>query len=281
MTTEIISDVAFYDPNNLIPYAEKDEAIIRGVTKGLLDWSNPECYTGGAVSNGTIFTSLTSDESMAEAKNSFDAPTDGMLKINPTVSGPKIDLPSTFLLPAECNRFLAIIWLKSVKSGHAGGASNSQLVLIGALTNTSTTAQWGIGFQVFSGSVSHFRGWVPASDSSAVDVTTTDGGVIDHVFDEALHQIALEWAADADAGTYRARLYADRVVVAEKTGTYSGSILVPSLTPAIGRPSGNFNATYADGVHVGRPSLWDLTGTDLTTDEIMEADWDAAQGYLA
>jgi len=279
MAVDILSDVDFFDPDNLIPYAELDDAIVRGVTLALLDFSNPDCHSGsGAIGSAAVFQSLTVDRANATTANAFDAIVDGMLKMPPAVSSPKVNLPASFLLPSTCERFLVILWVKAPKTGWPG--SGSLISLLAAMTNSTTTAQWGLGLQNNAGTISNIKAWFPGSATAATEVTVA-GGALDALLDSALHQLALQWEVNADGTTYTARLLLDGAQVGLATGAYAGSINVPALTPVLGRASSSFITTYADGVWLGRPSLWDLTDSELTVAEALQSDVDAAAGWLA
>lgn len=280
MTTAILSDVAFHDPDNLIPYAELDDAIVRSLTRGLLDFSNPDCYSGsGAIAAGTVMQSLTTDRGAATAATALGAVTNGLLGLPNTVSGPKLNLPDTFKLPATCKKFLAILWLKAPKTGWA--ASGSLYSLMGVLNNVTTTAQWGVSLTNNTGTIAQANVYVPVSDTSAGTAFTVNGSALDSLLDGTLHQLALEWEVDAVADTYTARLYRDGAQVGIGTGSFTAAtITVPATAPCIGRAGSSFLTAFAPGVYVGRPSLWDLSGSGRSVANILADDADAAAGYL-
>src|SRR5690606_6138400 len=147
-----------------------------GVTLAMLDFSNPNCHDGSAIVNGTVFNSLTTDGADATAANALDAVANGLLKMPPAVSGPKVNLPSSFILPADCEHFLAILWLKAPKTGHAG--TGSIYSLLGVLNNTTTTAQWGFGLQNNAGTINNLKFYYPASASSAGEATISSASII-------------------------------------------------------------------------------------------------------
>lgn len=274
MTTIIKSDHPFYDPSNLIPYAELDDAIIRPLTLGILDFSNPETYAGtGVISINDQLKSLTVDRSAAIANTAFPALVNGMLNI-PTTASPKITLPSTFKLAADCTRMLAILWVKAPKTGWA--ASGSLYSMIGVLDNVTTTAQWGLGLQNSSGTIANLKFWYPASATSAGELTSAN---VNALLDGQLHQLAMEWEVNGSAFTVT--IYIDGAVLATASGTYAGSINVPVTSPTMARAGSSFVTTYAAGVYLGRPSLWNLSGSDVLTSDILGDDVDAAAGYLA
>lgn len=280
MSTDIISTVDFYDPDNLIPYAELDEAIVRPLTLGLLDFSNPSCHDGsGDLLAGEAVTSLTADRSGGVVSVDMGAITAGMLEIPSDVTGPKLALPNTFILPSDCTKFLAIIWTKAPETGWVGAGSS--VSLIGALNNVTNLAQWGIAPQVNGGVVNNFRVFVPISDASA-GIITLPTGVRDAVFNGVLHQLGLEWSVDLVGNLSTLKFYVDRALVHTATAVFTASsIIVPAITPSIGRPSGSFAGDYPPNLWVGRPSLWNLTGSTKPVADILALDADAADGILA
>jgi hypothetical protein len=281
MTTQILSDAAFYDPNNLIPYIELDDSIVRGATLALLDFSNGDCYTGsGAIAPGAQMLSLTNDRAVATAATALGAVTQGLLGIPSTVASPKLNLPNSFLLPSTCRRFLSIAWLKAPASGWA--ASGSTYSLIGVLNNTTTTAQWGITLTNSAGTIAKATVIFPISASSAgaLDISAS---ALATILDGNLHQLAVEWSVNDVAHTYTVNVYSGGVKIASGSGAYTdASIVVPATTPCIGRAGGSFITTYAPNVYIGRPSLWNLTGRDdLVVANILADDAEAAGGYLS
>lgn len=281
MTTEILSDVPFYDPSNLIPFIELDDSIIRNITLGLIDFSNPDSYSGsGAVSANAQFRSLTVDRSVATANTALGSVTNGMLGIPSTVTSPKMTLPNTYLLPANCKRFLSIFWLKAPLSGWA--ASGAGYSIIGVLNNTTTTAQWGFIMTNNAGTIAQASVVFPVSATSAGQINIT-GSALAAILDGNLHQVAIEWSVNDTAHTYAVSVYLGGAVIATGSGAYSDSTInVPATAPAIGRASGSFVTIYAPNVSIGRPSLWNLTGrADLRTANILADDVDAASGYLS
>lgn len=281
MTTEILSDVAFYDPNNLIPYVELDDAIIRPATLALIDFSNPDSYSGsGAIGVNTQFRSLTTDRSVSTASTALGAVINGMLNIPNTVTSPKLTLSNTYLLPANCKRYLSIVWLKAPLTGWAAtGASYS---IIGVLNNTTTTAQWGLTLTNSAGTIAQASVQFPVSASSAGQINIQGSG-LSTILNGSLHQFAVEWSVNDVAHTYAVTVFLDGVTIATGSGAFTDSAInVPATAPSIGRASGSFVTTYAPNVYVGRPSLWNLTNrADLKTASLLADDVDAASGYLS
>ncbi|WP_288080611.1 hypothetical protein [Pseudomonas sp.] len=282
MTIEIVSDVNFYDPENLIPYLENDEAIIRNVTKGMLDFSNEETYAGsGAIASGTTFKSLTVDASIATAGSAFPAMSNGMLKF--LGASPKVTLPSTFKLPTTTKRFMAIFWAKLPASGYQTGSSNVLQSLYGYAANTSTLCQWAAVLSTFqvSGARNLMQFYYPASGGSASNLALSDAESA-ALCNGELHQIALLFDGESVAGMRQAKIYVDKVVKASSAqNTWDGTLNSPATDAVLGYMTAFQSSYTADGLFLGRPSVWDLTGTGKNPEDIIAADWNSAQGYLA
>lgn len=282
MTIEIVSDVAFNDPLNLIPFVEKDEAIIRPLTKGMLDFSNPECYAGsGAVAVNTKFNSLTSDAAQATANSAFPAVAGGLLKF--AGSQPKVTLPDSFKLPNTTKKFLVILWVKLPASGWQTASGNVAQSLMSYASNTGNLAQWFLQLQTIqvSGLLESFRFGAPASGSTtAIEALNYPDSLA--LCDGNLHQLACLFDGAAVAGSRAVSIFVDKVLKQSSPAVaWDGSFNTPAAIPTIGYQQA-FQANYpADGVYLGRPSLWNLTGSGKSVAEILAADWDAAQGFLS
>lgn len=285
MTIEIISDVSFNDPSNLIPYLEKDEAIVRGVTKGMLDFSNTETYAGtGAIPVNTTMKSLTSDAGIATVgpTTPFAAIEGGMLPM-PVAGTPYLTLPDTFKLPSTCKKFVAIVWAKlpagAWPTPEIGGNIFS---LFGYMSNSSSLAQWGLAVQnsPSTGLPTNILAYIPVSSTTGVGVAMNPGAAL-AAFDGNLHQFALEWDGTTPGIALR-KAYIDRIenLVSSPSAAWDNAISTPVAVARLGACPA-FQREYPAGLFVGRPSLWDLTGSTLTTADVLQRDWDAAQGYLA
>lgn len=284
MTTILVSDNEFYDPEGTIPFLEKDPAIIRSVTKALLDFSNQDTYVGsGAIASGTKFKSLTSGGEEATAGTAFAGVTGGMLEIDEAVLAPFVTLPDTFKLPSTTRRFVAILWVKLPNSGWQTTSTNINNALIGYMNNSSTLAQWGIGVTTVqaTGAINGLVAFLPLNSTSANGVGLTNADTLTHVADGELHQIAIYWDAETSGTTHTRKIFVDKVERSSSlAGPWSGNINTPSANVRLGT-SNAFQTTYADGVFLGRPSIHNLTGTGVFPESVIAADWDAAQGYLS
>lgn len=282
MTIEIVSDVNFYDPDNLIPYLENDEAIIRNVTKAMLDFSNPETYSGtGPISSGSTFKSLTADAALATTASAFPAVAGGMLKF--AGLNPKVTLPASFKLPSSTKKMLVILWVKLPSSGYQTGSASVTHLLAGYAANTTTVCQWGICLTTFqaTGLPNRLQFLFPNGAAGAGTLSLSDADSL-ALCDGNLHQVACLWDGESVSGSRSAEIYIDKVKKGSVApSAWDGTIIVPAASAAMGYVAG-FQGDYpSDGLYMGRHSLWDLTGSGKAPGDIIAADWDAAQGYLS
>lgn len=277
MTTQIISDVNFTDPTNLIPYLEKDDAIIRGVTKFMYDFSNPATLNlAGAIPSGQVANSLTSDGGNGALTGALAALSGGMLDVGGT-TGKAWALPATAKLPNTVRRFLAIVWAKVPAAGWQTGSSSVIESLMGYMSNTSSLAQWGLavgtvqatGLPAYIAILTPTNAGVGSQDSIPEALAYCDGN---------LHQFALYFDGESAPGSRTRALYADKALVKSFTGAWDSTVNVPAAGANLGVNTA-FQANYAAGAKLGRCSMWDLTGTAWTPAQILQRDWDAAAGY--
>ena len=283
MTIEIVSDVAFNDPLNLIPFVEKDDAIIRPLTKGMLDFSNPECYAGsGAVAVNTKFNSLTSDAAQATANTAFPPVAGGLLQF--AGLNPKVTLPDSFKLPNTTKKFLVILWVKLPASGWQTANPNIAQSLLSYASNTGSLAQWVLHIATVqaTGVVDRFTFTAPSNGGIGGYAGALSNSDTLALCDGGLHQVACLFDGESVAGFSRSSLYVDKVIkLATASVAWDGSFNTPAATPTLGMQTA-FQANYpTDGVYLGRPSLWNLTGSGKSVAEILAEDWDAAQGFLS
>jgi hypothetical protein len=287
MTIEIISDVAFNDPTNLIPYLEKDEAIIRSLTTSMLDFSHPETYSGsGAISIGQTFKSLTSDAAIASALTAYPAVSGGLV----TASGvsPRISLPAGFKFATNVTKFMVILWCKLPATGWsvAGGSTTRQL--LGYIASASI-GQWGIGISTGLNvdAPTSLNAFFPGI---AFTVGTTD--IVPTVLalsnadtlalcDGNLHQVAIVWSGDATLHTQHREIYVDKVLKAQADVAWTPGVITAPVADCNLMQCGAFQGAYPANLKLGRPSAWNLSGSAVTPTEILARDWDAAQGYLS
>lgn len=285
MTTLIVSDSNFNDPNNLIPYLEKDEAITRGVTLGLVDFSNPACYSGsGAISAGAALTNLTSDATPGSFVTAFDAIQNGMLPFSKGIASAQVALPSTMKMLSVASKILCTAWVKVPATGWPTGQSNSIWALLGVMSNSGNQAQFGLALHVSSdGTVDTLYCYVPSSGSSSTgNLTISAGSALSALTDGNLHQLAVVWDARSVPGMQSTTLYVDKVKTATVAPrTYDGTFNIPAAAPALGYSTAFSTAAPHAGLKLGRPGLWNLSNSQLDPVDIITADFSAAQGYVS
>lgn len=281
MTTQVISDINFNDPGNLIPFLEKDDAIIRGVTKSLIDFSNPASYSGGsaAIPAGTLITSLTSDGQAVATGSTLPPMSGGLVDFGGSSKG--WQLPANFKLPNTCKRFMVILWAKLPGSGYQTVSGNVTQSLLGVMDNAGNLAQWGFELQTIqaSGLPLAFGYLTPTSGSTVTQRMLTNADTL-AVCDGNLHQLAMYFDGESSPGNAFRQCYVDKVLKDSGNSAWDGSFNVPAATPKLG-VSNAFQTSVPVGFRLGRSSMWDLSGTAWTPAQIVQRDWDAAQGYLS
>ena len=280
MAIEIISDITFTDPSNLIPYLEKDSSIVRGVTRGMLDFSNTETYAGsGTIPSGAVFTSLTSDLGTASVNMAFPALSGGMLEL-PTSGVPRATLPDTFKLLSTTKKFSAILWVHLPASGWQTASSNVNNALIGHLGNTGSLAQWGITVSTVqaTGTPNQLSFFSPVSSSSGGAISLGNADTL-ALCNGNLHQVVVCWDGSV-AGTVTRSIYVDKVLKVTSSQSWDNTFVMPTATQCNLGSNFAFQTVYPASVRFGRPSLWDLTNSSLSFTDVIARDWDSSQGYL-
>lgn len=280
MTTQIVSDVNFTDPTNLIPFLEKDDAIIRNVTKGMFDFSNLASLNNAGLNNfGQVATSLTSDAGAGTAAQNLPAQVGGLIDF--AGASKAWGFPNTFKLANTCKRFLAILWVKLPGSGYQTASGNTTQSLMGYMNNTTTLAQWGIALTTVqaTGIPNVLQAIVPASGGVASSPLFLSNADTLALCDGNLHQVALYFDGESSAGQRIVAMYVDKVSKGNNTSAWDGTFNVPAASANLGQNTA-FQANTPANYKLGRPSLWDLTGTAWTPAQILQRDWDAAQGWI-
>lgn len=281
MTTLIVSDTNFDDPTNLIPFLEKDDAIIRNVTMSMLDFSNSASLSvTGAISAGTAVTSLTSDAQTGSAVTALPAQADGLVDFGG--SGLYMKLPDNFKLVNGVKRFMVIVWVKLPATGYQTAAGNTSQAVISNASNTSSLAQWFVNLiTVQATGVPNVVQCGFPSNGSARSVSMPNSETL-ALCDGALHQLALYFDGEGvGTGMSQGSAWIDGVQkVASSIVAWDGTIQQPASEPRLASQVA-YQSSYPAGSKLGRPSMWNLTGTAWTPQQILQRDRDAAQGYLS
>lgn len=288
MSTFIVADSDPTNPPASIPFVEKDAVILRGVTKALLDFSNPETVAQGVpLPISSILKNLVVGGSPATTSGPggsiFPAVYNGTLRsigAGDPGGGSTVALPADFNLPEATQRFLSVIWLRAVKEGWPASSLNG-IYGIGESSNIQQ-ALWlaadasgvitSLRFRMHSRAVAAF-----------LDCIIAPGDALTTVFDGNLHQIGLAFEVVNGIGTQR--IYCDGALLATNSGATTGVrasaikgslFAAPSVSASTGTGKGNLDT------RIGRPQLHDLTSRpELVFTDILERDRNAARGYLA
>src|SRR5205085_12232241 len=199
------------DPTNAIPYLEKDDAIIRGVTTSFVDFSNVQSYTGGtsAPAAGALVTSLTSDGQTGAANAAFSPVSGGLLECGGTASNRFWNLPANFKLASTCKRFMFICWVKLPASGYQTASSNVTQVIAGVMGNTSSLAQWGLYLTTIQATgLPDKLSYITPNSANALFRQLSNADTM-AVCDGNLHQIAIYFDGESLAGSLNRYLYVD------------------------------------------------------------------------
>lgn len=272
------------DPSGVIPYLEKDPAIVRGVTLGLIDFSNPACLpagyvAGAALPSGTSYPTLTNGGGAATgAAAAFDAGvTTGGLN-GGTTAAPTISLPdANFALPIDgsVTHALVVLWAKLKNSGYPQSQGNPYVLIAGDSGITSNN-RGGIKLTLTGAGAVAGVAW----DVLGAYAPTTN---LNSKIDGSLHQYATEYIKNVSSGIVTINLYVDKTLIGTSTAAN------PSFgSPSAGKQqlfsSGAFNS--AAGIHSGnkiyRYAVHNLSSRpELTAADMLARDWDATIGYVS
>jgi hypothetical protein len=292
MSTFIIADGEPANPPASMPYLEKDWLIIRGVTKSMFDFSNPAtiAVSGNLPVTGTVFNNLVdgaSNGSLSGTSSKWLPPVvNGMLSTagDPTFSTSVLPLLGPeFVMPAECARYLKIFWLRIVK---AGWGASLIYGIFGCGGSSGLGSQDVLWFTTdASGIISNIRYRVAKTDGTFFDINLT-GANLNLFANGQLHQIGLMW--ELANGLGQTAVYIDKVKVGAAGPSAAPGLNVPaSLTASLfsgpgTTPLSNVAANIALDTRIGRVSAHNLTARpDLTMADLLQRDWDGAQGYLS
>lgn len=282
-TNENISDAA-----GVIPFLEKDAAIVRGVTLGLIDFSNPACLpagysSGSLLANGASLQGLTAGAAAAVVSShntpviaGFDTGvTNGGLN-GATSGSARIELPdANFALPVDgsVTRALIVLWAKIKNTGYLQNQGNPY-VLIAGDSNSTPSSRGLFRVNLSAGGGLANAEWIilGAEAPSSALLPLVDGN---------LHQYAFEYIKSGSNVTVN--LYVDKVQRGSRV----------TVNPSFGTPLANKQRLFSDGaynsasgIHSGnkiyRYAVHDLSSRpDLTAADMLARDWDATIGYVS
>ena len=294
MSTFMVADADPVQPPASIPYVEKDGVIMRGVTRALFDYSNPETYAGtGSLPIGTVFNNLVVEGGaggVTGAGGTTFPPiyrgTVRTLGLITGVNGSNLTLPNTFMLPAASTRFLGVFWLRMVRTGWPAVSVTKGLFGWGSGSPAATQYAVTVVFDA-TGAVSALR-WTVYGMSGVtvqtIQLQVTSAAVLDKVLDGALHQIGC--AFEIIGGVGIPSLYVDGELVATGAGGAIASLNVAATQGQLFGLSSAGSVTQP-GYHeldtrIGRPQLHDLTSrSEISFSYLLNRDKNSAFGYLS
>ena len=294
MSTFMSADADPLQPPASIPYLEKDGAILRGVTKALFDYSNPETYAGaGSLPIGTVLNNLVEGGGtggVTGAGGTTFPPiyhgTVRTLGLVTGVNGSNLTLPASFMLPAASTRFLSAFWLRMAKTGWPAVATPKGLVGWGSGSPASTQYAVTVVFDA-TGVVTELRWTVYGMIGAAVQtlqLKVTSPDILNVIFDGALHQLGC--AFEVIGGVGIPSLYVDGALVATGAGAALASLNGAATQGQLFGLSSAGSVTQP-GYHeldtrIGRPQLHDLTShPEIAFTDILTRDKNSAYGYLS
>ena len=294
MSTFMVADGDPVQPPASIPYVEKDGVIMRGVTRAIFDYSNPETYAGsGSLPIGTVFNNLVvggGAGGVTGAGGTTFPPiyrgTVRTLGLITGANGSNLTLPNTFMLPAASTRFLNVFWLRMVKTGWPAVSATKGLMGWGSGSPASTQYAVTVVFDA-TGAVSALRWTVYGVSGAAVQtiqLQVTSTFVLDRIFDGELHQLGC--AFEIISGVGIPTLYVDGELVATGAGAAIESLNVAATTGQLFGLS-SAGSVSQPGYHeldtrIGRPQLHDLSSRpEIALSDLLTRDKNSAFGYLS
>ena len=283
---------SFSEPINpgAIPYAEQDAAIVRGVTRGFVDPSNPYCYSGsGLIDATTQLADLVNGGAPTVPSTSFGNPalSGGLLQVANASSGALLVPPAAFVLPANCKRALVGCWLKMPLNGY----ENTGTAYAGIMTVCTSTVpannQYILGVRIDNGTI------VGVDKSFSADGANRSAGsnpqFISEVFNGALHQVMLFIDTRSDQRVFK--VFKDGALwagVSQGWVSVDTNINVPAgVTARLMGSQGGFSALSlaslkAGNAKAGRFQVHDLTSMpDLDPLTIVQKDYQIGIRYLS
>ena len=288
MSTFVVADSDPINPPASIPFVEKDAVILRGVTRALLDFSNPETVAQGvALPLLTNLNNLVVGGAPATISgpggSAFPAAYNGTLRsvgAGDPGSGSTVILPSDFNLPETTQRFLSVIWLRAVKAGWPASSLNGVFGV--GETNNIQQALWARAGA--DGVISSLQFRMHSRAAAAfLDCIISPGVDLDSIFDGNLHQIGLAFEVSNGIGTQR--IYRDGNLLATTSGATTGVRASAIKGMLFGAPAASASTGTGKGsldTRIGRPQLHDLTSRpEITFSDLLSRDKNSAFGYLS
>lgn len=264
-------------------YLERDYALRRGYSKGLLDLSNPYCrpsnyVIGAAIPDETALSALqfnaaTGLKVNGSADGSITA--DGAFTVGAGASGIVLPNSTDWQLPSDgsVSRALMIVWAK-LKTSYPSNTVGANLIF-GDNGNTVSAANTFVNHLVPTGG--------GAPNTARVRILSVQVAC-DEINDGNLHQNAFYYDKLTSPGNVILSYYKDKVFVR--------SVTVP--TPTIVAPSGSYsifpnadasayarNAGFNQGNKVYRAHLLNLTGSTEDVAAVILDDYNSTIPYVS
>lgn len=281
MSTFLKSDANILNPIATIPYLEKDYAIVRGVTKCLIDVSNPESFSGtGNIAAGTAFKNLVNNgvaATLTGTSASLPPISRGMLKMLGATGTPAITFPAEASFGTAVKRSLVNFYFAFNGAGLSATQNSS---LAGDGTGIGASLKWVVYLVTDASGIASYLRFRVQGTTGARDCDLA-GAALTALLDGNAHQLG--FAADIKDGTVYLSIYVDGVLKASATGAMVEYNQVAGTLPTFlfGPTSGGI-ATRGVNAFLGRPAMHDLTNRpDLTFEALLARDRLAAQGYIS
>lgn len=286
MSLFLKSDANVSNPVSSMPYLEKDYAIVRGVTRAMFDFSNPECHSGlgDLIGGSTIFKDLTVNAGEAKVQNNathvFAPVENGMIKVlGGSGNGRFVSLGSQFKFPATTRNALIILHAKLPKSGWA---VNTMVALIGAGSSSGLQYLCYVASDE-NGNLSNIRFRVKGT-SGNIDAII-QGTALSKITGTSVQQLGLSVKIANSVATLDFLI--DGEVVASGSGPatqldqYDSSGGSATLQSLFLGPTVGFLSNQTIDIRLGRVSCHDLTNrSDVTVESILLKDRTSAAGYV-
>lgn len=271
------------DPENNIPYLEKDYAIVRGVTKLLADISHPagldgNDYTSASIPAGTAIQNMVDGGQAGGFMTATPAGIDTGAVQLPADNGIRFPVAELGIKRNDnIDRYVMIIWAAIEKSGFPNSSNNYFLLMgdtnttsdnygrsDGTFNSQSESAQLqGIGFNFLGGSM-----------SLSEDAENS-------IFDSGMRQLAFTWEKlTATTARYSFYLDGDFVESIDRTVTIYTDETRGGDWFSVG-DTGAFNQEANENLTFGRLNLADLTSKpEMSVADYIERDWNHARGFF-
>lgn len=291
-TTIINAPTAYASGAGVLTALPADHAVVAGVTRALIDYSNPASSPVAAgelaVANGVNMTDLAVGSAFKAGgiTNGLSfLVAGGCAATNGVSTGlPTID-PSTYKPPVGAQAIGVGLWCKLAASGLPYTAlTYAPLLAVSSTSPAGGTTQYALMVSYDgTGALAGLHAGV-GNGTSPLNWAFSDPALLAILSNGSLHHIYFYIARNTD-GTVTRRLYIDGAVYAEQsrvTLDWTG-VVTSAFSPVFGGGSSFFANTTAKALaqRFGRPRLDVYDGTSWTPAEIVAMEMQSAAGYLS